>query len=82
MAKPTGIRLTKRVLNAMDNAVTAMLSGEEGEGDWDPEVSRWDLENAQEWVGEQLAKRRAKFEEQERREAGNERSWRCARGGQ
>ncbi len=34
---------TKKRLDAVINAVTAMLAGEEGEGDWDPSHSSDDL---------------------------------------
>ena len=37
-------RWTKKRLDAVINAVTAMLAGEEGEGDWDPNTSAADLE--------------------------------------
>jgi hypothetical protein len=36
-------RWTIKRLNAVINAVTAMLAGEEGEGDWDPANSADDL---------------------------------------
>lgn len=36
-------RWTKRRLDAVINAVTAMLAGEEGEGDWDPKYSSEDM---------------------------------------
>lgn len=43
-------RLSQRRLRAMDAALGAMLSGEDGTGDWPPEVTREDLEAAQAWV--------------------------------
>lgn len=49
-------RLTKKRLEAMQNAISAMLSGEQGEGDWDPDVSREALEAADDWVNEKLRK--------------------------
>lgn len=49
-------RLTKRLLNAMNDALTAALSGEEGEGDMADTPHR-DLEDAATWVSQQLAKR-------------------------
>lgn len=52
-------RLTKRRLIAMDNALSAMLAGEDHEGDWAEEVSRSDLEGAHDWVSEQLRKRQS-----------------------
>ena len=35
---------TKKRLDAVINAVTAMMAGEEGEGDWDPSHSAEDLQ--------------------------------------
>ena len=35
---------TARRLDAVINAVTSMLAGEDGEGDWDPEHPREDME--------------------------------------
>lgn len=52
-------RLTLRRLNAMDNALSAMLAGEDNTGDWDDAVTRDDLEAASEWVSAQIAKREA-----------------------
>lgn len=37
-------RWTKKRLDAVINAVTAMLAGEEGEGDWDPRHSADDMQ--------------------------------------
>lgn len=50
-------RLTKRLLNAMDAALGAMLAGMEGQGDWPDDLPRQDLEDAETWVSAQLAKR-------------------------
>ncbi len=50
-------RLTKRRLDAMANALGAMLAGEDNQGDWDQDVTREDLEAAEQWVCEQLRKR-------------------------
>jgi len=50
------IRLTKRLLDAMDAALTAALAGEEGEGDM-ADTSFKDLEDAASWVSQQLIKR-------------------------
>lgn len=50
-------RLTLRRLIAMDNALSAMLAGEDGDGDWDPAVTRGDLEGASAWVTAQIIKR-------------------------
>lgn len=53
------VRLTLRRLNAMDNALSAMLAGEDNTGDWDEDVTRADLEAASEWVSAQITKRQA-----------------------
>ena len=50
-------RLTKRLLRAMEDAVAAMLAGMEGEGDWPEDLPRRDLEDAEDWIDSQLAKR-------------------------
>lgn len=50
-------RLTKRLLTAMDAAIGAMLAGMEGEGDWPEDLPRRDLDDAETWVAQQLAKR-------------------------
>lgn len=50
-------RLTKRILDAMGTAISAMLAGMEGEGDWPDDLPRRDLEDAESWVGAQLARR-------------------------
>lgn len=50
-------RLTKRKLEAMIGAVTAMLAGCEGEGDWPEGVTFEDMEAAETWINHQLAKR-------------------------
>ena len=52
-------RLTLRRLNAMDNALSAMLAGEDNTGDWGETVTRDDLEAASEWVSAQINKRQA-----------------------
>lgn len=54
MGKP---RLTKRLLVAMEEAVTAMLAGIEGQGDWPEGLPRDDLDDAADWIDAQLAKR-------------------------
>lgn len=41
----------------MDNALSAMLAGEDNTGDWSAEVTRADLEAASDWVSEQMQKR-------------------------
>lgn len=51
------MRLTKRLLAAMYDALGAMLAGIEGEGDWPDYLPRKDLEDAETWVNEQLTKR-------------------------
>ena len=51
------VRLTMRRLAAMDNALSAMLAGEDNTGDWSEEVTRADLEAASDWVSEQMRKR-------------------------
>lgn len=50
-------RLTIRLLKAMDAALTAMLAGEAEEGDWPEGMPKGDLEDAQGWVTEQIARR-------------------------
>ncbi|HEU4804196.1 MAG TPA: hypothetical protein VFS91_00045 [Nitrobacter sp.] len=50
-------RLTLRRLYAMSGALTAMLAGEEGEGDWPEFVTAEDMDAALDWVCEQIAKR-------------------------
>lgn len=57
------LRLTLRRLRAMENAVSAMEAGEQGEGDWDPDISREDMEAALEWVVQQISKRRERERE-------------------
>jgi hypothetical protein len=51
-------RLTRRLLEAMQAAVTAMLAGQEGEGGWPEDVGRSDLEKAEDWIAEQIRRRR------------------------
>jgi hypothetical protein len=53
-------RLTAPLLRAMLAAVSAMLAGEEGEGDWPPEVTEEQLERAHAWIHSQLDKRTAR----------------------
>jgi hypothetical protein len=50
------MRLTKRLLDAMNDALSAALGGEAGEGDFADTPFR-DLDDAQTWVCEQLLKR-------------------------
>lgn len=50
-------RLTMKHLLAMDNALSAMLAGEDNTGDWDDEITRDDLQGASDWVTHQIAKR-------------------------
>lgn len=50
-------RLTKRLLLAMEAAVSAMLAGMEGEGDWPDDLPRDDLDAADDWIAYQLNKR-------------------------
>lgn len=51
------MRLTKRLLEAMDAAVSAMSAGMQGEGDWPEEISAKDMDDAATWIAEELAKR-------------------------
>lgn len=51
------VRLTKRLLEAMECALGAMLAGPDHEGDWPEDMPRRDLDDAETWVAEQLAKR-------------------------
>lgn len=53
------MRLTKRLLRAMADAVGAMLAGMEGEGDWPEDLPRRDLEDAENWIAAQQARRRS-----------------------
>lgn len=48
-------RWTKKRLKALINAATAMLAGEEGEGDWDPSNSADDLSAGLTRLQEELA---------------------------
>lgn len=50
-------RLTKRRLEAMAGAVSAMCAGIEGDGDWPEGVTMEDMQAAESWIFEQLAKR-------------------------
>jgi hypothetical protein len=52
-----GTRLTMRRLRAMEAALSAMLAGEQGEGDWPEEIPVEDAAAAHDWVCEQLDKR-------------------------
>ena len=58
-------RLTKRRLVAMDNALSAMLAGDDHEGDWAEGVCRSDLEGALDWVSQQLRKRQTRAAQQD-----------------
>ncbi|MFZ5667982.1 MAG: hypothetical protein ACOY4K_00670 [Pseudomonadota bacterium] len=51
------IRLTTRILRAMEEAVCAMLAGECGQGDWPEHLPRDDLEDAAEWLLQQIDRR-------------------------
>ena len=51
-------RLTKRLLEAMEAALSAMLAGMEGQGDWPDDLPRRDLDDAEDWVSFQLHKRK------------------------
>lgn len=53
-------RLTLPLLRAMEAALSAMLAGEEGEGDWPEGMSGDDVEQAHNWVCEQINKRERK----------------------
>lgn len=55
---PPAPRLTKRRLEAMQDAVTAMLAGD-GEGDAEG-VDFKDLSAAADWIADQLYRRKAK----------------------
>ena len=46
-------RPTIKQLDAVISAVTAMLAGEEGEGDWDHAHSADDMEAGLQWLKEQ-----------------------------
>lgn len=48
---------TKKRLHAAINALTAMLAGEEGEGDWDPANSEDDMRAALHRLQEELEER-------------------------
>lgn len=67
------MRLTKRLLEAMSAAVTAMAAGMQGEGDWPEDVAERDLDDAGDWIAEQLGRReRAKAERKEAQQAADE----------
>lgn len=53
-------RLTLRRLTAMEAALSAMLAGPQGEGDWPEEIPVEDVEAAHDWVCEQINKRESK----------------------
>lgn len=52
-------RLTLRKLNAMDCALSAMMAGQEGEGDWPEDLSYCDLDDAHAWICQEISKREA-----------------------
>lgn len=49
-------RLTHRRLCAIEAAVSAMLAGCRGEGDWPEEITHADLDRAHDWACEQIAR--------------------------
>lgn len=49
------MRLTRRRAEAALAAIQAMLAGEEHEGDWPEDVSRADLEGAEDAIAARLA---------------------------
>jgi hypothetical protein len=55
-AHPKRVVLTAAALGAMNSAVSAALSGEEGEGDC-ADVTFADLERAQDWIHAEYARR-------------------------
>lgn len=46
-----------KALRAMEGAVTAMLAGMEGVGDWPEGVSMADMEDAANWIADQIGSR-------------------------
>ena len=52
-------RLTLKRLYAMQNALSSMLAGMEGEGDWNPEISEADMEAAHEWVWDRITEKQS-----------------------
>lgn len=50
-------RLSTRRLLAIEGALSAMVAGMEGEGDWPEGSTMSDMEAAHNWACEQLAKR-------------------------
>lgn len=54
---PAMTPLTLNRLRAMDAALSAMLAGAEGEGDWPSDIPAEDAEKALVWVTEQIMKR-------------------------
>lgn len=62
------MRLTRRLLEAMSAATGAMGAGMQGEGDWPGDVSRRDMDDAETWIEEQLARRKRPTTQTERTE--------------
>lgn len=56
----SGVRLTKRVLNAMSEALEFRLAGEIENYGYDDDIPIEDYEDACRWVSQQLAKRSAR----------------------
>ena len=54
------MRPSIKALRAMDGAVTAMLAGCEGEGDWPEGVTMDDMEDAATWIADQIGWREAR----------------------
>lgn len=54
------MRLTLKRLAAMEGALSALLAGMEGEGDWPEDVAMKTVEDAHGWVCEQIRKRAAR----------------------
>jgi hypothetical protein len=52
-------RLTLRRLYAIEGALSAMVAGVEGEGDWPEGVTVEDLDGAHTWACAQISKREA-----------------------
>lgn len=53
-------RLSLRRLRAMEAALSAMLAGEQGHGDWPEEISGEAADKAHDWVSNQIEKRESK----------------------
>jgi len=49
------MRLNKRILKALEAAVSTMSAGAQGEGDWPDDLPRDDLEAAYDWVLDRLS---------------------------